>query len=69
MKKILLSWIEQVLQFDSKTEYDGYKASLTGKFSIMSERTDAEGKVIVQIRKQYNKNLFPDNVQDSEKGA
>lgn len=61
MKKILLAWIEQVIQFDNQAEYQDYKKSLTGKFSIMSERTDIEGKVFVQIRKQYNKNQFPED--------
>ncbi len=60
MKKILLAWIEQVLQFDSQTEYEAYKKDLNMKFSIQWERTDAAGNVIVDIRKQYNKNLFPE---------
>lgn len=69
MKKILLAWIEQVIQFDSRKEYEDYAAGLIGKYSIISERTDAEGKVFIQIRKQYNNNQFPDNVQDSGKDA
>lgn len=43
MKKILLAWIEQVLQFDSQTEYEAYKKGLNMKFSIQWERTDAAG--------------------------
>lgn len=64
MKKILTAWIEQVVQFDSKLESLTYIEELkrTGrKFSIVSSKQDASGKVYMQIKKQYNNNVFPDN--------
>lgn len=63
MKKILTAWVEQVVQLDSKLEALAYIEELkkTGrKFSIVSNRQDATGKVFLQIRKQYNNNIFPD---------
>lgn len=69
MKKILTAWIEQVVQLDSKLESLTYIEELkkTGrKFSIISNRQDATGKVFLRIRKQYNNNIFPD---DEKKGG
>lgn len=69
MKKILTAWIEQVVQLDSKLESLTYIEELkkTGrKFSIISNKQDASGKVYLQIRKQYNNNIFPD---DEKKGG
>lgn len=69
MKKILTAWIEQVVQLDSKLESLTYIEELkkTGrKFSIISNKQDATGKVFLQIRKQYNNNIFPD---DEKKGG
>lgn len=63
MKKILLAWIEQKLQFDSRQESMTYVEELKKsgkKFSIISDEQDASGKVCLQIRKQYNNNTFPD---------
>lgn len=63
MKKILLAWIEQKLQFDSEQESLTYIEELKKsdkKFSILSNEQDASGKVCLQIRKQYNNNTFPD---------
>lgn len=63
MRKILTAWIEQVVQLDSKLESLTYIEELkkTGrKFSIVSNRQDVTGKVFLQIRKQYNNNIFPD---------
>ena len=64
MKKILLAWIEQVVQFDSKLESLTYIEELrrsSRKFSIVSNKQDNSGKVYLQIRKQYNNNNFPDD--------
>lgn len=64
MKKILLAWIEQVVQFDSKLESLTYIEELRRsgrKFSIVSNKQDNSGKVYLQIRKQYNNNNFPDD--------
>ena len=69
MKKILTAWIEQVVQLDSKLESLTYIEELkkTGrKFSIISNKQDATGKVFLQIRKQYNNNIFP---YDEKKGG
>ena len=63
MIKILMAWIEQIVQLDSKLEALAYIEELkkTGrKFSIVSNRQDVTGKVFLQIRKQYNNNIFPD---------
>ena len=68
MKKILTAWIEQVVQLDSKLESLTYIEELrkTGrKFSIISNKQDATGKVFLQIRKQYNNNIFPDENEGS----
>lgn len=64
MKKVLTAFIEQVLQFDSETEYVDYIRKLkTGRpqrFKEVDKKTDAAGKVFLTIRKQYNSNVFPD---------
>lgn len=63
LKKILLAWIEQKLQFDSKLESLIYIEELKKsgrKFCIVSNEQDASGKVNLQIKKQYNNNAFPD---------
>lgn len=69
MKKILLAWIEQKLQFDSEQEsltyIEGLKRS-GRKFSIVSNKQNDSGKVCLQIRKQYNNNIFPED-QGSDK--
>ena len=60
MKKVLNACIEQILQFDNITEYDAYIKELNDKkIKFKIESTDSKGKkVIVRIRKQYNKNKF-----------
>ena len=63
MKKILLAWIEQVLLFDNEQEKNCYIAEQTRKpypFKVLSDRTDADGKVILNVRKGYNNNQFPE---------
>lgn len=70
MKKILLAWIEQVVQFDDEAEYNDYLRKLqSGKsqrFNVKDMKKDAEGKVSITIRKQYNNNAFPDDVKEGE---
>ncbi len=65
MKKVLVAFTEQVLQFDSKAEYQEYihklKTGRPQKFKEMDVKEDAAGKVFLTIRKQYNNNAFPDN--------
>ena len=68
-KKVLTAFTEQVLQFDSESEYEGYVLGLKHKrtkFCIKDVKTDAIGKVFVTIRKQYNNNAFPDDVEGGE---
>ena len=64
MKKVLIAFTEQVLQFDSKSEYQEYihklKTGRPQKFKEMDVKEDAAGKVFLTIRKQYNNNAFPD---------
>lgn len=60
MKKVLNACIDQVLQFDNVNEYDTYIKELNSKrikFKIESTNSKSK-KVIVRIRKQYNKNKF-----------
>lgn len=62
MKKIVIAWIEQVLEFDSKLEYLTYISELEQsgkKFKEIEYNQDASGKVTVRVRKQYNNNDFP----------
>lgn len=67
MKKILSAWIEQILEFDSKLEYLAYLEELrmkAGKFKVMKQNQLESGKVILRIRKQYNRNVFPEKEGD-----
>lgn len=62
MKKVLTAFTEQVIQFDTRLEYDQYIDRLmqSGKlFKIVDQKEDAEHKWFVTIRKQYNNNMFP----------
>lgn len=63
MKRIVQAWIEQILQFDTKLECMAYIEELKQKkqkFSIIKQEQDGFGVVTLQIRKQYNKNNFPE---------
>ncbi len=63
MKKVLTAFIEQVIQFDCRTEFEAYKLGLKNgkfKFCIKDVKSDADGKVYATVRKQYNNNVFPD---------
>lgn len=63
MKKIIVAWVEQILEFDSKLEYMAYMASLKQKgqyFKEMHYEQKESGIVRIRIRKQYNNNIFPD---------
>ena len=69
-KRILSAFIEQSLQFDCRTDYEAHVQDLKrGKFkySLNNFRTDEEGKVYVTVRKQYNNNAFPDDLEGGEK--
>jgi hypothetical protein len=64
VKTIVAAWIEQILKFDSKLEYLAYIEGLRTKktkFKEIEQNQDECGVVTLRIRKQYNKNAFPDN--------
>ena len=67
MKKIIAAWIEQILEFPSKLEYMAYMESLKKgrpqKFKEVHYEQLESGVVRIQIRKQYNNNAFPDDVE------
>lgn len=65
-QKILIAFIEQVVQLENESDYQQYlnflKAGRT-LYHIKDTKRDAAGKVYVTIRKQYNNNVFPDAEQ------
>ena len=69
MKKIVAAWIEQILEFDGKLEYMAYMEGLKQKgqrFKEISFDQLESGIVKIRIRKQYNNNAFPDDVEGGE---
>lgn len=64
MYKVKLAWVEQVLEFASKSEVAAYKKNLeSGRpqaYRIVEESCDNE-KILLHIRKQYNATPFPEN--------
>ncbi len=69
MKKIVAVWIEQILEFDGKLEYMAYMEGLKQKgqrFKEISFDQLESGVVKIRIRKQYNNNAFPDDVEGGE---
>lgn len=69
MKKIVAAWIEQILEFDGKLEYMAYMEGLKQKgqrFKEISFDQLESGVVKIRIRKQYNNNAFPDDVEGGE---
>ena len=70
MKNIVAAWIEQILEFPSKLEYLAYMEILKQKrqrFHVTSEEQLESGVMRIRIRKQYNNNAFPDDVEGGEK--
>jgi hypothetical protein len=70
VKKIVAAWIEQILEFPSKLEYLAYMEILKQKhqrFHVTSEEQLESGVMRIRIRKQYNNNAFPDDVEGGEK--
>lgn len=64
MKKIVAAWIEQILEFDSEQEYMSYLSELEQKgqkFKEVQHEKLESGVVRIGIRKQYNKNNFPES--------
>ena len=69
MKKIVAAWIEQILEFDGKLEYMAYMEGLKQKgqrFKEISVEQLESGVMKIRIRKQYNNNAFPDDVEGGE---
>lgn len=69
VKTIIAAWIEQILEFPSKLEYMTYMESLKQKkqkFKEVQYEQLESGVVKIQIRKQYNNNAFPDDVEGGE---
>lgn len=65
-KKIIAAWIEQILEFTSESEYQTYTEDLKWKkqrFYVVKEEQLKSGAVLIRIRKQYNKNAFPDDLK------
>lgn len=63
MKKIILAWIEQIIEFDSEMEYVAFQHGLKNskkKSKVLEEKKLADGKYSVHIRRQYNNNAFPE---------
>ena len=70
VKEIVAAWIEQILEFDGKLEYMAYVEGLKQKkqrFKEVSFEQLESGIVKVRIRKQYNNNAFPDDLEGGEK--
>ena len=70
MKKIVAAWIEQILEFPSKLEYLAYMEILKQKhqrFHVTREEQMESSVMRIRIRKQYNNNAFPDDVEGGEK--
>lgn len=69
VKTIVAAWIEQILEFPSKLEYIAYMEGLKQKkqkFKEVHYEQLESGVVKIQIRKQYNNNAFPDDVEGGE---
>lgn len=69
VKTIIAAWIEQILEFPSKLEYMTYMEGLKQKkqkFKEVHYEQLESGVVRIQIRKQYNNNAFPDDVEGGE---
>ena len=69
MKKIILAWIEQHLEFDSEMEYAVFYQDLKDgkrKFRIISTEKLSDGKFKVHLMKQYNNNNFPEGGESGD---
>lgn len=61
MKKVISACIYQLIQFDTKEEYEDYIFKLKKnkqKFKVESVEELKNNKIKVKIMKQYNKNKF-----------
>lgn len=69
VKKIVAAWIEQILEFPSKMEYQAYIVELeqkNKKFKEVKYEQLESGTIRIGIRKQYNNNAFPDDMKGGE---
>lgn len=67
-----MAWIEQILEFDSKLEYMTYIEELEQKgqrFKVLKHEQLESGIVRIDIMKQYNNNVFPNDDMKSEVGS
>nr|UVY17277.1 MAG: hypothetical protein [Bacteriophage sp.]DAD79441.1 MAG TPA: hypothetical protein [Siphoviridae sp. ct7FW4] len=67
MKKIISAWIEQVIEFDSMTEYQKFINDLkNGKkaYRIITPGCEVDNKICTHIMRQYNNNSFPEGGED-----
>lgn len=63
MKRVILAWIEQKIEFDSEMEYAAFEHDLaTGrkKYRIIDTEKHKDGKFRVHLIRQYNNNEFPE---------
>lgn len=63
MKRIISAWIEQFIEFDSEMEYAIFEQDLKNsnkKYRIISKDKLPDGKYRIHLKRQYNKNIFPE---------
>lgn len=63
MKRIISAWIEQFIEFDSEMEYAVFEQDLKNsnkKYRIISKYKLPDGKYRIHLKRQYNKNIFPE---------
>lgn len=66
-EKIISAWIEQVIEFDSMTEYQKFINDLkNGKkaYRIITPGCEVDNKICTHIMRQYNNNSFPEGGED-----
>lgn len=63
-KKILAAYIDQLIQFDSKAEFEAWKHQLHGAYRIEEVTAHEDGTVRVHVKKGYN-----NSPMDVEKGC
>lgn len=59
MKNVILACIDQLILFDSICEFDDYKEHLRSRkirYSVENVEEYDNGKILVRIKKAYNKN-------------
>ena len=57
LKRIMKACLEQTIKFEMNEEYRKYIAELDKKktkYKIINENKQADGSVIIEIKKQYN---------------